>query len=385
VSGRRRVLIVQRTMQPPGGGQSIAAWMIEALKDRHDVTVCTAAPVDFEAVNRFFGTAIRPAEVTIVRAPSALVRLLEPIPLRLALLKDALFWRHVGSITSGAHDVLISGNNEADFGRPGIQYIHYPWTLRPRPDRRWYHLAPLVAPYYGVCDRLARFSTEGARLNLCLVNSDWTGALVRRQYGVATRTVYPPVMSSVAAVPWEKRENGFLCIGRLTREKQIERVIDIVDRVRESVPDVRLHIVGTVDAPAYARRIRRQVSARAAWITLHENLSRGELLRLMASQRYGIHGMRQEHFGIAIAEMASAGVVVFVPDDGGQVEIVGGDERVLYRTPDDAVRKIRRVLGDTAEQERLSAALAARRELFSTDRFVRSIREIVATFPRSAG
>lgn len=383
---RRRVLVVQRSLQPPGGGVSVAAWMIEALKDVHDVTVCAQVPIDFEAVNRFYGTAIRPSEVAVVRAPSALARMIGPLPLPLALLKTALFWRRIGSIAS-RYDVLISGVNEADFGRPGIQYIHYPWNLRPRPDLRWYHLSLFLQPYYRLCDGLARFSAEGARLNLSLVNSDWTGTLVRRRYRVATRTVYPPVTATFAEVPWTARQNGFLCVGRFSPEKEIERVIDIVGRVRETAPDVRLHIVGTLDGNylSYGRRIRRQARVHARWITLYENLPRAELLRLMAGQRYGIHGMRQEHFGIAIAEMMSAGAIVFVPADGGQVEIVGGDERLLYRTCDEAVTKIRRVLGDPDEQARLCAALAARRGRFSIDRFVQSIREIVASFPRSAG
>jgi glycosyltransferase involved in cell wall biosynthesis len=385
VNARRRVLVVGRSLQPPGGGQAIAAWMIEALKDLHDVTVGTQVPVDFEAVNRFYGTAIRPSEVAVVRVPSELARLLEPLPLPLELFKAALFWRRIGEIT-GPHDVLISGSNEADFGRPGIQYVHYPWTLRPRPDLRWYHLRPLLRGYYGLCDGLARFSADGSRRNLSLVNSDWTGALFRRWYGVATRTVYPPVTPMPPQVPWESRQNGFVCIGRLVPEKQVERVIDIVSRVRETAPDVRLHIVGTLDASRrYGRRIRRQVRAHRGWITLHDDLPRAELRRLVAGQRYGIHGMPQEHFGIAVAEMASAGAIVFVPADGGQVEIVGGDERLLYRTPDEAVRKIRRVMSDRAEQARLSAALAARRDLFSAERFVQAIRDIVATFPGSAG
>ena len=381
MSARRRVLVAQRSLQPPGGGHAIAAWMVEALKDAHQVTVCTQEPVDFEAVNRFYGTAIHPREVAVVRAPSALARMLEPVPLPLALLKTALFQRRLPSLC-GPHDVLISSSNEVDFGRPGIQYIHYPWNLRPRPDRRWYHLGVLLHLYYRLSDGLARFSADGARLNLTLVNSDWTGALVRRRYGVEARTVYPPVTAAPAALPWAARQDGFVCIGRLVPDKQVERVIDIVARVREAAPGVRLHVVGTFDAhPLYGRRIRRLVRTHATWITFHEGLPRGELLRLLGSQRYGIHGMPREHFGIAAAEMVSAGAIVFVPADGGQVEIVGGDERLLYRTPEEAVARILRVLGDPAEQVRLRTALAARRDLFSSERFMQAIGEIVAAFP----
>ena len=38
-------------------------------------------------------------------------------------------------------DVLVGVHNETDYGRRGIQYVHYPTYLRPRPavDLRWYH------------------------------------------------------------------------------------------------------------------------------------------------------------------------------------------------------------------------------------------------------
>jgi hypothetical protein len=48
-------------------------------------------------------------------------------PLRAGAPKDGAFWRRIGSI-AGPYDVLISGSNEVDFGRPGIQQIHYPET-----------------------------------------------------------------------------------------------------------------------------------------------------------------------------------------------------------------------------------------------------------------
>ena len=42
---------------------------------------------------------------------------------------------------SAGFDVLFGVHNETDYGRRGIQYVHYPTYLRPRPevDLRWYH------------------------------------------------------------------------------------------------------------------------------------------------------------------------------------------------------------------------------------------------------
>ena len=90
--------------------------------------------------------------------------------------------------------------------------------------------------------------------------------------------------------------------------------------------------------------------------------------------------MREEHFGMAAAELVRAGQIVWVPRGGGQMEIVGEEPMLMYDTDDEAVEKIVAVMGDPAEQERLRSVLAPRGRLFSTDRFVSDIRDIVSSF-----
>lgn len=103
----------------------------------------------------------------------------------------------------------------------------------------------------------------------------------------------------------------------------------------------------------------------------------------MARHRYGIHGMVDEHFGMAVAEMARAGCVVFAHDSGGQREIVA-DDRLLHASDDDAVRKIERVLADRSTQARLREQLRARSERFSAESFMASVRALVANGPPGA-
>ena len=87
MTARRRVLLLQPSIQPPGGGASIAAWTIQALKDDHDLAICTITPVDLDAINRFYGTSIRAREVALLRVPLVVAPLLERMPLPLGLLK----------------------------------------------------------------------------------------------------------------------------------------------------------------------------------------------------------------------------------------------------------------------------------------------------------
>jgi len=377
----RRVLFLQPSVQPPGGTSGVAAWMIHALQADYDLSVLTLEPFVAEPINRFYGTRIDPTRVHALRAEPHLYPWLKRLPLPLALLKSSLLFRWQHKL-AGDFEVLITANNEADLHAHGIQYVHYPANLRPRPevDRRDYHWDWLTAPYYAACDRLAGFTRAGVKQNLTLVNSDWTGRLMSRWYdGLATMTLYPPVAGDFQEVPWSDRANDFLCIGRIAPEKDLDRVFDILTAVRERVPDVRLHLIGTGDHSAYCRHIRR-VARERAWVTLHEDVSRAELVRLISAQRYGIHAMAEEHFGMGVAEMVRAGCLVWVPNGGGQVEIVGGDERLVYRSNAEAVDKITAVLTDDALAERVRAALSPQRERFSEERFVEDFLRVVSDF-----
>jgi glycosyltransferase involved in cell wall biosynthesis len=369
--------MVQPSLQPPGGGSGVAAWMLQALRDDYDLTVLTWEPCDLDAVNRFYGTSLRSAEVATRDVSPLLRRAVDAIPLPLDLLKTAILLRRCKRMAA-PYDVVLSASNEMDFGRPGIQYVHFPWGFQPpRVDARWYQPRVLPSVYHRLCVALAGFSVPSMQRNVTLANSRWTAAMVTRRHGIEARTLHPPVAAGVSEMEWAARDNGFLCVGRFAPEKHIERVIAILAQVRQRVPDVHLHVVGTPGPRRYYRRLRRLVDDHASWVFLDENLARPDLARLMAGHRYGLHGMDEEHFGIGIAEMVRAGCIVWVPSGGGQVEIVG-DDRLLYDSIAAAAAAIVRTLTDPAEQAALRAHLATRAALFSVERFTREFRAVVA-------
>jgi glycosyltransferase involved in cell wall biosynthesis len=300
-----------------------------------------------------------------------------------ALLKNALLMRHTRAV-SGRFNVIFGVFNENDFGRRGIQYVHYPTYLRPRPrvDLRWYHgFAAGLEAYYRLADRLAGFSFERLKSNLTLVNSDWTGEHVGAFLGVPTETLYPPVVDPLPGRAWTDRRCAFLAVGRIAPEKEYERIMRILAGVRRRHA-LSLTIVGTTDrhSRGYRSMLDRVAASLGSWIEFRDNVTRDDLRELMASYRYGIHGMREEHFGMAPAEMARAGMIVWVPRGGGQVEIAGGEPTLMYDTDEDAVEKITRVLDAGAEQQRLRDHLATRSERFSTAHFQDHVRQIVDGF-----
>ena len=380
----RRVLLVQPSLQPPGGGNGVAAWMLQALCHTHRVTVLSWRPVDVEPVNRFFGTSLRPSDFDRLVVPHRWTVPVDAVPLPLALARSGLLMRYARRF-SDAFDVLVGVHNEVDYGRRGIQYIHYPTYFRPRPsaDFRWYHrFPPLLNMYYRFADSIGDFSFERMKANLSLTNSHWTAGKIRQFLGVAAQVLYPPVTRPATVRPWADRQTGFLAVGRISPEKEFERVIDILAQVRKTVPSLTLTIVGTWDQKSggYYRRLRSRADALGAWISFRRDIAREDLAELMATHRYGIHGMREEHFGMAPAEMASAGMLVWVPAGGGQTEIVGDEPALQFASDEAAIDRIADVLSRPSEQARLSAYLKDRSTLFGTDRFISEARGVVDSF-----
>jgi glycosyltransferase involved in cell wall biosynthesis len=384
-----KVLLVHPSFLPASGGSTtVAAWMVEALRRKHDLTVLTWQPLCAAAVDRMLGTSLGAGGFTVLRPP-ALLRAAVDAATALKFDPGSVWrWAVLMRLTRGMgcnFDTIVSASGEADTGEGSIQYVHYPY------------LAGLYDEDQGGDSWWARFHARAQRLRpwrlvyglsfprllrqTMLVNSDWTGSVVRARYGIDPITVYPPVPSDFPDVPWTRRADGFICLARLKPSKKIERVIDIVNRVRACHPQIRLHLVGFRETGRFGVAYRQQLIRLAkehSWLSLHEDLPRAELVRLVADQRYGIHAKEQEHFGIGVAEMVQAGCIVFTPASGGPAEILGHDSRLLYDGALDAVARISSVMDSTKIQNELREHLALQAKRFTAPRFMSRLNEIVS-------
>lgn len=384
---RRKILFLQTNMHPRGGATAVAAWILETLKDEYDVTLLTAEPVDWHTVNFFFGTSIGQRDVSIIVLNATLRALFRLDPDAESILPLAYMMRICRRIRHRYDLVICAAMEEADLGGNGLLYVHYPtlnefWTChrdfgkRPLPG-----LISLLRGKIRPWVLLSGYSLERMKQCRMLSNSDWTGALIRKRYGVPTTTIYPPVTPASGALPWKARENGFATIGRFNRHKRLDWIIELLSRLRAHHSDLRLHIIGTRDEgreeAEYYRSLVRLAEANTSWLTLHESLSREELLRLLGRVRYAIHAKQEEHFGIAPAEALVAGCIPFVHNSGGQIEIVGSDSRLCFSDDRDAIGKIDRVLIDNDLQKSLRIYLRKQAELFTTERFKTEFGRVV--------
>jgi len=84
----KRVLLVQPSMQPPGGGNGVAAWVLQALVTEHRVTVLSWHPVDVEPINRFFGTHLRRSDFDTIGVPRSSRLIADHLPTPSTLMTD---------------------------------------------------------------------------------------------------------------------------------------------------------------------------------------------------------------------------------------------------------------------------------------------------------
>ena len=384
----RKILIVHQNWQPPGGANTVATWIVEALKSHYALTLLAWNRVNTAEINRFYGTSLQPTDFDVIY-PNRLLRTLfklDPDPR--SLQPTAYLMRACHRIRRHYDLVIGAAVEEMDLGGTGLLYVHYPELSRfwrkyrdcagkPLAAKIFYLLRGETRPWMILAD----YSVQRLKENAILTNSDWTGSLFERIYGVKTRTLYPPVPVSVAERAWSQRSNGFLASGQFNSLKRLDWIISTLSRVRKSQPDVTLHLVGTKvavrDGPEHYRELRRLADANSDWVKLHENLSRHDLSQLAAQVRYGIHAKIDEHLGIAPAEILMAGGIPFVHNSGGQVEISGRDPRLCFTTQEDAVEKITAVMRDDLAQEAILESLASRKKMFTCERFVEGIREAV--------
>jgi len=90
-------LLFMQPLLAPGGSAGVAAWMLQALREEHEITLLTWWTVDLDGVNRFWGTSLRASDFRAVRVPARWRWLVDYAPMPLAMLRSAIMMRTAGA------------------------------------------------------------------------------------------------------------------------------------------------------------------------------------------------------------------------------------------------------------------------------------------------
>lgn len=156
---------------------------------------------------------------------------------------------------------------------------------------------------------------------------------------------------------------SFICIGRVEKRKNIERLVDAHARSATDRPLVLLGPDGD-DMPDFSPRTSRQHIIRVPWC------SRLSLLRALANAHALVFPSLAEGFGLPIIEAMALGVPVITSRGGATEEIAGGAALLVdpYDTQDIAlaIRHLDHMQPETPEWEKLRQLGMKRSEDFTT-------------------
>ncbi|MDH6085710.1 glycosyltransferase [Umezakia ovalisporum] len=353
-----------------GGAEAVGLWIIQALKDKYELTLFTLGNIQIEKLNSIYGTSISNGDIRIKTIFPKFLDILFYFMMSKNQDINTLFIHLLIRIfkeNSRKYDLVISAYNAMDMGKTGIQYIHWIKVIEGKPLHR----------------KISTFSQEQLIKNISIANSYCVADNVKKHYGINAHVVYPPVVMDTPDIHWIDKEDAFICSGRIVQPKQPHKVIKILKQVRERGFDIKLHITGgggDFYEWQYTNLVKKMVQENSSWITLHKNLTYQEYIQVIVNCKYGIH-FKKEPFGISIAEMVKAGAIPFVRNEGGQVEIVGeNNQELFFDKEEEAVEKIIAVLSSCEQQRKILKSLTNQRNLFSTQRFMSEINELVTYY-----
>lgn len=232
--------------------------------------------------------------------------------------------------------------------------------------------------YTWICRVLANPSMEDSADVITIVNSKWTQSVVSRVWKIqASHILYPRVSLALDDKRAVRKKNigTFVALGRIVPNKRLEDAISIISNLRKKGYDVTLDIVGRANTP-YAEKLAEICKAHPA-VTLYPNVSDEHKKKLLEQAQFGLHCYRNEHFGIAVAEMLQLGCIPIVYDGGGVTELVE-DGRQRYTTISEAVDNISSLLDLPANAlQRLSCTQKDNKTLARAMRFDAEITNLI--------
>ncbi len=381
-----RILLVHDYAPPLGGAEVMNTTLIRGLRERgHEVRrLCSSAAITqlapTDAPPEYVCTGTTSRWRTLLQsanpwAPGALRRAIREFrpdvvhakifltqlsPLILPVLRDvptiyhAVWYR---AVCPTGHKLMPDGRTCES--RPGA--VCYREGCLPLRD--W---VPLMA-------QRAMLQRWRHHVDLTVANSRWTASLLEAD-GVAPVTVVPNGVPVVPARQTFDEAPSAVYVGRLSREKGVDVLLDAFAQVLTRVPAARLTIIGDgpLRAALEAQSRDLQIGHGVRFMghlprTDAESIARTAWVQVIPSRW-------AEPFGIVAAEAMMRGTAVVATDAGGLAELVHHELTGLRVPPgnvDTLAVALSSVLGDRGLAERFGTAAreVALRDL-TEDRFV---------------
>jgi len=178
------------------------------------------------------------------------------------------------------------------------------------------------------------YKAVGYFVHYAFTNSSWTDNHIKQIWtNLKTDILYPPCSTKLyfTSKKSSERKNQIISFAQFRPEKNHRMQVEIFSMVKDRIgsTDLTFYILGSIRGKddqeifddVYKLIVEKNLKDQ---VFLIENPPFDEVKRLMESSKIGIHTMRDEHFGISIVEMMSAGLLTIAHKSGGPLnDIIG--------------------------------------------------------------
>jgi len=257
-----------------------------------------------------------------------------------------------------AYSILGFIGNHSNLGA----YVHYPFISEEmianvKSGKDGVHSQPFIAkfrfykkiklPYYSLILKLYEFNCKF--LKFIFSNSTWTSSHMHSIVPeIPNEILYPPCSigfyrnnniqynnihnnKNLINENFMRKENVIVSFAQFRPEKNHKMQIDILRKVREQLPnyDVKLWLIGGVrneDDKSLYNGLKNYVNHMGLneHVEFLPNMPSSEVKLRFQVAKVGIHTMKDEHFGISVIEMISAGLITIAHNSAGpKKDIIG--------------------------------------------------------------
>jgi glycosyltransferase involved in cell wall biosynthesis len=235
-----------------------------------------------------------------------------------------------------------------------------PYSLSLKALKKSVYLKFFEGPNMTCAQRMIYTTSEEERLATLAALRLPRGAIVPLGARASLNSISDLRLQFLENYPQAEGKRRLLFLGRLHHKKGLDRILNCLQRVRQTIPNVLLIVAGTGE-PKYQEHIRQHVSSLAlddhVLFTGHLD---GELKwASFAAAELFLLPSRQENFAITVAEAMQMGVPVVITDKVNTWPYVedSGAGLVLAERDIDALlpRAIETLLTDDAARSKMAA------------------------------
>ena len=241
--------------------------------------------------------------------------------------------------------LLVTGNLTVlpkSMSERTIVYVHFPFDLAilekdytSKIMKRLY-----IQPYLFISNNIDYdndIDFSYIKKGTIIANSNYTRNAIKKLWNIDSTVIYPPCPQY--SFPLEdkikknEQDTNTVCsLGRFVPEKEYDTILQIA----KQRPQLKFELIGGV-ADNYISYLDSLKNRASKNVTFHVNATENEKMEILTRSKILIHSFKGEHFGIALIEAMSAGLIPISHNSGAAKEDNIVEEKFRYNDLDSAL------------------------------------------------